>query len=388
MSNLIKIPGVMTREMVKTYGTERVYAPAEELRKATELTDMVPICMYKDREHGALDLPDDEILGWALLWYEDGKVKTNLLFDPLKMSDAQLVMLANLEKHNLSPAFRSIPVIEQGAWQGQAYESKQTDIEWKHIAVVETGRCSDLHGCGLYKDHFDGLDVPTRDKITRCVELLLSKGHQPEAAEEICLAAYKDQGVSHLETVNNTGEYYGGPVNITDYSIVNVTREDQMPSECVEKKVAEGMSKEEAAKACAPASSDAEKIAQLEAANLLLQAKLDAAEKIQRVEQVHQKFGIPTDQLEQKDLPVLDAMMSFELPVGQPITGERRDSKPPTGTETADAEDEDEDPDTKPGLFKTINPTYRTDAAGAVIDPGTPVRVHLDLETLKTKKVS
>jgi hypothetical protein len=200
MSKLIKIPGVMTREMIKTYGTERVYAPAAELRKATEAVSMIPICMYQDREHGNLDLPDEEILGWALLNYDEGKVKAELLFDPLKMTDAQLVMLANLEKHNLSPAFRSIPIMEPGAFQGQPYDSTQTDIEWKHIAVVAHGRCSDIHGCGLYKDHFDGLEVPTRDKITRCVELLVSKGHQPEAAEEICLAAYKDQALSHPES--------------------------------------------------------------------------------------------------------------------------------------------------------------------------------------------
>ncbi len=105
------------------------------------------------------------------------------------------------------------------------------------------------------------------------------------------------------------------------------------------------------------------------------------------VEQVHAKLGFPKDQLEQKTSEVLDALLTFELPPGQPLTGERRDSKPPTGSESEDAEDE-EDPDRKPGLFKTINPTYRTDATGAVLDPGKPERVHLDTQTGKMERVT
>ena len=76
------IPGVMTRELVKILSDGRkAYAPAEELEKATSAVSLVPICMYDYQEHGDLELPPEEILGWAHLRFEDKKVKSDLYFD-------------------------------------------------------------------------------------------------------------------------------------------------------------------------------------------------------------------------------------------------------------------------------------------------------------------
>ena len=267
----INIPGVMTREMVKHKEGRSVYASAEELQKAVEQTDMLPICMYREQEHGPLDLPNEEIIGMGFLTFEDGKVKTELVFDPERMTEDQFNLLNNLEKDNLSPAFLSNNVKEKGIFDGHAYEEKQTDIQFKHIAVVSKGVCSSLHGCGLYMENFESINTESA-KLERCVEHVKAKGWSEEKAWAICKSKIKES-----DDVQNLNEDEFISVNDTS-NHVNIKRESTMTEECIKKKMDAGMSKEEAEKACAPkkeATESEDKIAALEAKLEALTGKLE-----------------------------------------------------------------------------------------------------------------
>jgi hypothetical protein len=226
MSDIIHIPGVMTREMIKHYEDKRVYAPAEELKAATDRVNFIPIFMERVREHGDLELPNEEILGWASLTYDNGKVKANLFFDPEKMSDDQKDMLATLEKDNLSPAFLADVIEQKGAFHGQPYDAVQRNFTWKHIAVVSKGRCSSLAGCGLYKDFFDAVGCDS-EKLERCVQDVMAKGHSEESAWAICRAALKESALPASQSVP--------AITVADQD-KNIERDDFMSDELAQLK--------------------------------------------------------------------------------------------------------------------------------------------------------
>lgn len=324
MVEIISIPGVMTREMIKNYEGEKVYAPADELRKATEKRSVIPIVMFRDREHTDVEPPESDVLGWARLNYQDGKVKTNLAFVPEFMTDTQLDMLATLEKDNLSPAFHMKKVKEKGAFKGQPYDAKQTEIEWGHVAVVTTGRCDLQHGCGLYMDSFDALEEYD-DSLKECVARKISEcAHaHPEWPHDKCIAVAfsicrEGKDVSDRDSSEVISE--GHP---------NKGRVDTMSEEQLKQKQNEIES---------------------------LQAKItafEAREQESLVEQVAEKFKIAKDSLKEKSSDVLKSLleMDVKLPVGQD-TGDQKDAdKNKSKTEEKDAEYE-------PGLTITVGYDY------------------------------
>lgn len=325
MVEIITIPGVMTREMIKNYDGRRVYAPAEELRKATEKRNMIPIVMFRDKEHSDVEPPESDILGWAKLNYDDGKVKANLAFIPEFMNDTQLDMLASLEKDNLSPAFHMTNVPEKGMFNGQSYEEKQTDIEWGHVAVVTTGRCDLQHGCGLYMDAFDSIEQD--DSLKDCVARKISEcAHaHPEWSHEKCIAVAfsicrKGQDVSERDGSEDLTQEHDEKSRVDTMS-----ENDQQLKE---------------------------KDQEIEK----LRAQVDAyvaKEHEMLVGQVAEKFKLDAKDLKEKSSDVLKSLLEMEvkLPVGQDTSDQTDADK--------DKDKEDElDADYQPGLTVTTGYDY------------------------------
>jgi hypothetical protein len=232
---IISIPGVMTREIIKQYEDKRVYAPAEELQKATEKRNVVPIVMFRDREHSDLDPPDHEIIGWAGLRYEDGKVKVKMAFIQELMNEDQLEMLAHLEKDNLSPAFLATREEKKGAFNGKPYDEIQRDFDWRHIAVVSKGRCSDRDGCGLYKDTFDSIDSSLSDCVARKIPIF--KSEHPDWTHEHVVAAAYGYCREHTDVMNPMQTGSGSDSDIKNADQIKISeRDDSMSDELAQLK--------------------------------------------------------------------------------------------------------------------------------------------------------
>jgi hypothetical protein len=329
MVNIIEIPGVMTREMVKQYAGRKEYASAEELKKATERTNLLPICVYDYQEHGSNHLPKEEIIGWGRLRYDNGKIKTKLYFDTEKMTQEQLDIITTLRKENLSPAFRHIPVNEPGTFQGQKYDVKQTEIDWQHIAVVTKGRCDKTKGCGLYMDSFDSVEVDQEG----CVAKLISEGHSEASAKSICEKA--DQ------PANDTLRIYADTAPLTSadnkVTVSSIAADDSMSEQLIQEKDAQ--------------------IAALTAR--LDQIEADAVCELRK--EVVKKLGLPVEDVKEAGRDALELMLKIDthkLP-GQNIN-DQQDAEDPDKEKDPDKEEEKKDADYEPGLIVTKSFDYNT----------------------------
>ena len=283
----------MTREMVKIYHVDgeevSTYSPASELKEAVEHTNMVPMCIYKNREHGYLELPKEEIIGESALYFADGKIKADCYFDLEKMNPEQLKILDNLEKDNLSPAFKTVTVKKSGSFQGVHYDEIQTQIRFYHVAVVTQGRCSSKHGCGLYRDTFDAIYIEDSAELDKCRSSLINKGHSEDVAYGLC------QDVLMREEKINL-PIYATDADIKDNTTTGTTKSDsKMATDEEMKLLQEQLDK-------AKTQNDAYK----------------ALEKQALIKQVHDAWKIPVEELDQKSIEVLTELSKLKPPTGKP----------------------------------------------------------------------
>lgn len=126
----------------KNFGLESdkvyyVYRPAEELEKAVETFDNLPLT----REHIEVDtenVPKDKIVGSLgdRAEYKKPYIKNSLIVYDQK--DIDWIMSG--KKKELSCGYRYTPIRESGEFNGQHYDFVMKDIIGNHVALVREGR--------------------------------------------------------------------------------------------------------------------------------------------------------------------------------------------------------------------------------------------------------
>lgn len=132
----------------------KVYRPARELQKAAESFNGLPILLRHSED--SADKPQKEL--------RVGTTGTNAAFDgqyltnALSFHDAEAIRLieSGLQRE-LSAGYYYTPVVESGAFKGEAYDVRMADIRGNHIALVREGRA--------------GGDVLVRDEKNREVKM-------------------------------------------------------------------------------------------------------------------------------------------------------------------------------------------------------------------------
>lgn len=352
----------MTREMVKLYmhdGKEVfTYSPASELKEAIDHTNMVPICIYKDREHGLLELPKEDIIGEAALHFNDGKIKADCYFDLEKMTPEQIKMLEDLEKDNLSPAFKTVAIRKSGSFEGVHYDEIQTQIRFYHVAVVTQGRCSSIQGCGLYRDSFDAIYVEDTQEMDTCKAALMKKGHSETVSYELCQDVLMREDKIKLPTYATDADIKKDTTDEANNEGLNMTTDEEMKT---------------------------------------LQEQLDTAKKENDafkekerqllITQVHDTWKIPKPELEGKNMDTLLELSKLkppsDTPPGQDITDATTAPKRPKRVTKAEIEEKLADamdaqldhPDYKPGV------TYLSKKPENQVLDNQPQRIHYDNKT-------
>ncbi|MBO1325354.1 DUF2213 domain-containing protein [Acetobacter sp. TBRC 12305] len=109
----------------------------QELAAAAPTFNAIPVLM--DHVHVTADEPRKDIVA--------GATGTDAVFDDpylrnsLTVWDADAIARINSgEQRELSCAYRYVPVMEPGTYQGQRYDGRMTQIRGNHVALVPTGR--------------------------------------------------------------------------------------------------------------------------------------------------------------------------------------------------------------------------------------------------------
>jgi hypothetical protein len=161
------VPAILARECVSDYCSGRGYKPGPELKAATFTLDGAWVVVYEHiptvnvRNRGVIrgrvkDVAfDDKING----------VVGDVWFLKALCDEATLTKARNGElSKDVSCTYYSDDIYEPGKFADEAYDFKQTNFMFGHVAVgVPEGRCPSPF-CGLQMDSFDGfLRVNVRD---------------------------------------------------------------------------------------------------------------------------------------------------------------------------------------------------------------------------------
>ncbi len=115
----------------------QVYRPAEELEKAVETANGIPVL----REHKPTSATDHKF------WDTIGATGTTARWEPpFIVNDLAIWPAPDIkgietkEKFNLSPGYRYVPTLQNGEFEGKKFQVRMTKIAFNHIAVVSVGR--------------------------------------------------------------------------------------------------------------------------------------------------------------------------------------------------------------------------------------------------------
>jgi hypothetical protein len=117
--------------------TYRMFCPPEELERAAGTFNGVPLLRHHIPVNSA-SIPDDLIVGsLGSVAAFDGTYLNNAL-SVWKEPDIRAIHARR--KYQLSSAYRYMPVMDAGEYQGLPYDGKMTDIAANHVAIVFEGR--------------------------------------------------------------------------------------------------------------------------------------------------------------------------------------------------------------------------------------------------------
>lgn len=117
----------------------QVLRPADELEKAAASFNNLPV-LLRHEPISADDIQDskDLIIGST---GTDAEFDGTYLNNSLAFYDAEFISrIESGEQRELSSAYRYVPVLESGTFDGKAYTIKMTEIVGNHVALVEEGR--------------------------------------------------------------------------------------------------------------------------------------------------------------------------------------------------------------------------------------------------------
>ncbi len=115
----------------------KLFRPPEELEKAAPTFARLPI--LKEHVPIAADSPRQDLIIGAI----GSDVEFNQPYLDADLSFWDSSAIAGIETDavkELSCAYRYVPVMEPGEFEGQAYDGRMTDIQGNHLALVEVGR--------------------------------------------------------------------------------------------------------------------------------------------------------------------------------------------------------------------------------------------------------
>jgi len=148
VDGVLEVPVIVAREMVYDYGDTKAFKPKEELEKAAQFADGIPIT----RSHPDAGIVTDqtEILGT----FRKPKTVDEELGGVLRITDKSLIgdVLDGTLKETSGGFFCNLDRTASGDYKGQHYDATQTNIVLNHVAVVDQGRCSLEDGCGIQID--------------------------------------------------------------------------------------------------------------------------------------------------------------------------------------------------------------------------------------------
>ena len=172
---------VLAKEIVQTYRDHGcVYKPADELKKAAEVSGSVYITdghppqgivkkqeqVYGEISADSLSFEDDDsrVVGRAEV-FED------------QAPEGFVQDIKDEERDSVSIGFYTQLDQSPGEWNDTEYDKVQRDILLDHLAVLKPsneGRCSVENGCGIVQN-MDQVTTPVSDR-----EVMTSQGDEPE----------------------------------------------------------------------------------------------------------------------------------------------------------------------------------------------------------------
>ncbi len=200
-NGFVRAEGYLTRAGIFVYrdakgNTVRELRPPEEVMHPDALASfaLVPVT----NEHPPEALTADNAKQYSVgsvsesVAPEGDKVRATLM-----ITDADAIAALDAGRSELSCGYTADVVIEPGTWQGQRYDTKQTNIRGNHVALVDAGRAG--LACSIRMDAADAAQEITLENVTielggakysvpaemaaELAKMLADKGLKPEMAD-------------------------------------------------------------------------------------------------------------------------------------------------------------------------------------------------------------
>jgi len=163
-TGFLHLNGVIARDGIQEYlGAElspdlepmRVYKvlrPTEEVTNQKSLDSFVNMPVTDDHPQDFVTVDNArELIKGSIATYEVIKKDDNSMVKArMIITDKELINKVINGKVEISAGYTQKMIQEDGEWNGEQYQFKQTDIKINHIAIVEKGRCGDA--CKLTRD--------------------------------------------------------------------------------------------------------------------------------------------------------------------------------------------------------------------------------------------
>ncbi|MBO1329254.1 DUF2213 domain-containing protein [Acetobacter suratthaniensis] len=131
-----EIPGAQALGLAPDRSYRLLRAP-DELEKAADSFNSIPV--LAEHVHVTAQTPRPDLVVGAT--GTDARFTDPYLTNALVLWNAQAIEgVRSGEQRELSCAYRYVPVMEPGVWQGQPYDGRMTQIRGNHVALVRAGR--------------------------------------------------------------------------------------------------------------------------------------------------------------------------------------------------------------------------------------------------------
>ncbi|MEA1957595.1 MAG: DUF2213 domain-containing protein [Euryarchaeota archaeon] len=144
----LRVPVVISKEMVYEYDDYKAFRPRAELEAAAPYVKGRPVT----RGHPKAGIVTDRsaVLGYAI----DSEFSEDEIRTILEITNKSLIEdIRSGKLHDVSPGhFVDLDRSSSGEFEGEHYDLTQRNLYIDHIAIVPKGRCSMEDGCGLILD--------------------------------------------------------------------------------------------------------------------------------------------------------------------------------------------------------------------------------------------